>query len=323
VTYFQKKQQVSKYLDPAVVSKLRNMELKARLIVEGYIAGLHRSPYHGFSVEFAEYRQYMQGDNIKTIDWKVYAKTDRTFVKVFEEETNLIATILIDKSGSMGFPSAEDLRERAKGDNGREGPTGDAVVDKLTYAGLLAASLSHMMIRQQDAVGLCLFDDRIRTLIPHRSVRKQLFHILSKLESIEAGEKTSISPALHEIAERMKRRGLLVLISDLMDDPERLLSGLKHFRHRRHEVIVFHVLDPREMDLDYRDEVEFEDLESGRRIRMEPTFMREQYSRDVRAWIDRLERGCRNHQIDYNLVTTDTPFDQALTAYLGKRQRLG
>jgi uncharacterized protein (DUF58 family) len=323
VAYFQKKQQVSKYLDPAVVSKLRNMELKARLIVEGYIAGLHRSPYHGFSVEFAEYRQYMQGDNIKTIDWKVYAKTDRTYVKVFEEETNLIGTILLDKSASMGFPSADDLRDRARGDNGREGPTGHANVDKLTYAGLLAASLSHMMIRQQDAVGLCLFDDKIRTLIPHRSVRKQLFHILNRLESVEPGEKTNISPALHEIAERMKRRGLLVLISDLMDDPDRLLAGLKHFRHRRHEVIVFHVLDPREVDLDYRDEVEFEDLESGKRIRMEPAFMRGQYARDVRSWIDRLERGCRNHQIDYNLVTTDTPFDQALTAYLGKRQRLG
>lgn len=322
MAYLRKKQQVSRYLDPAVVSKLRNMELKARLIVEGYIAGLHRSPYHGFSVEFAEYRQYMQGDNVKTIDWKVYAKTDRTYVKVFEEETNLIGTILLDKSGSMGFPSADDLRERAGGGR-REGPVGEATVDKLTYGSMLAASLSHMMIRQQDAVGLCLFDDRIRTLIPHRSVRKQLFHILNNLEAVEAGARTSITPALHEIAERMKRRGLLIVISDLMDDPDDLLMGLKHFRHRRHEVIVFHVLDPREIDLDYKDEVEFEDLESGRKLRMEPAFMREQYSSDVRRWIEKLERGCRNHHIDYNLLRTDTPFDQALTAYLGKRQRLG
>jgi uncharacterized protein (DUF58 family) len=323
LAYLRKKQQVSRYLDPAVVSKLRNMELKARLIVEGYIAGLHRSPYHGFSVEFAEYRQYMQGDNIKTIDWKVYAKTDRTYVKVFEEETNLIGTILLDKSGSMGFPSAEDLRARARDGGRREGPVGEATVDKLTYGSMLAASLAHMMIRQQDAVGLCLFDDRIRTMIPHRSVRKQLFHILNNLESVEAGAKTSISPALHEIAERMKRRGLLIVISDLMDDPEELLMGLKHFRHRRHEVIVFHILDPREIDLDYKDEVEFEDLESGRKLRMEPAFMREHYSSDVQRWIQKLERGCRNHHIDYNLLRTDTPFDQALTAYLGKRQRLG
>ncbi|MDH3197571.1 MAG: DUF58 domain-containing protein [Candidatus Krumholzibacteria bacterium] len=317
----QKKQQVSKYLDPAVVSKLHNMELKARLIVEGYIAGLHRSPYHGFSVEFAEYRQYMQGDNTKTVDWKIFGKTDRLYVKVFEEETNVIANILLDKSGSMGFPAAGDLADLQHSRRGRD--AGGAVVDKLTYAGLLAASLALLMIRQQDAVGLCMFDDEIRTLIPHRSVRKQLFHILNNLEGVAPGARTSISPALHEMAERMKRRGLMILISDLMDDPEKVLMGLKHFRHRQHEVIVFHILDPREMDLNMREEVEFEDMETGRRLRLEPAFLREQYNRDVAAWIDKLERGCRQHHIDYNLLRTDTPFDQALTAYLGKRHRLG
>jgi len=321
LAYLQKKQQVSKYLDPAVVSKLHNMELKARLIVEGYIAGLHRSPYHGFSVEFAEYRQYMQGDNTKTVDWKIFGKTDRLYVKVFEEETNVIANILLDKSGSMGFPAAGDLADLQHSRRGRD--AGGAVVDKLTYAGLLAASLALLMIRQQDAVGLCMFDDEIRTLIPHRSVRKQLFHILNNLEGVAPGARTSISPALHEMAERMKRRGLMILISDLMDDPEKVLMGLKHFRHRQHEVIVFHILDPREMDLNMREEVEFEDMETGRRLRLEPAFLREQYNRDVAAWIDKLERGCRQHHIDYNLLRTDTPFDQALTAYLGKRHRLG
>jgi uncharacterized protein (DUF58 family) len=328
MAYLQKKTQVSRFLDPAVVSRLGNMDLKARLIVEGYIAGLHRSPYHGFSVEFAEYRQYMQGDNIKTIDWKVFGKTDRTYVKVFEEETNLIATILLDKSGSMGFPTPEEARERwersrrrRRADRARE--EAGAPPNKLTYASLLAASLAYMMIRQQDAVGLCLFDDKIRTMIPHRSVRKQLFHILQNLDAVTPGQKTSVSPALHEIAERMKRRGLIILISDMMDDPNSIINGLKHFRHRQHEVIVFHVLDPREVDLDYRDEVEFEDLESGRRLRLEPAFLREQYTREVAGWIDRLNRGCRNHQIDYNLLRTDTPYDQALTAFLGKRQRMG
>jgi uncharacterized protein (DUF58 family) len=321
LAYLKQQQIVSKYLDPAVVSKLRNMELKARLIVEGYIAGLHRSPYHGFSVEFAEYRQYMQGDSIKTIDWKVYGKTDRSYVKVFEEETNLIGNILLDKSGSMGFPTEEDIRQRRRVDGKRDDEA--AHVDKLTYGSLLAASLAYLMIKQQDAVGLSLFDEKIRTQIPHRSVRKQLFHILQNLDDVEPGARTSISPALHELAERMKRRGLVVLISDLMDDPEKILMGLKHFRHRQHEVIVFHVLDPYELDLDYRDEVEFEDLESGRRIRVEPAFLREQYNRDVAAWVDRLERGCKNNQIDYNLLRTDTPFDQALTAFLGKRLRLG
>lgn len=303
MAHLRTRKQVSRFLDPATVGKLQNLELKARLIVEGYIAGLHRSPYHGFSVEFAEYRPYMPGDGIKTIDWKVYAKTDRTYVKVFEEETNLIANLLLDKSGSMGFPVG--------------GTT------KLEYGGMLAASLTYLMVRQQDAVGLCVFDDTVRRLIPHRSVRKQLFQILQTLESVEPGAKTSISPALHEMAERMNRRGLVVLISDLMDDPEKVLMGLKHFRHRQHEVIVFHVLDPREMDVDYKEAVEFEDMETGQKLRVEPAFLRDQFKRDVRAWIDKLERGCRNHQIDYHLLSTETPFDVALTAFLGKRARMG
>jgi uncharacterized protein (DUF58 family) len=288
------------------------MELKARLVVEGYIAGMHRSPYHGFSVEFAEYRQYMQGDNTRQIDWKLYGKTDRFFMKVFEEETNLKATIILDKSGSMGFSS--------QGGRGRPG-TGDGV-DKLTYGGLLAASLSYLMIRQQDAVGLCLFDDAVRALTPHRSVRKHLFYLLSTLEHIEPGEKTQISSTLHTVAERVKRRGLVVLISDLMDRPEDVLMGLKHFRHRGHEVIVFHVLDPRELDLEYRDEIEFQDMETAKKLRVEPAFIKEQYSEDIQAWIRTLDRGCKTHQIDYNLLSTETSFDHALTAYLNKRVRM-
>ena len=303
MTYLRDKRQVSRYLDPATVGKLQNMELKARLIVEGYIAGLHRSPYHGFSVEFAEYRPYMQGDSIKSIDWKVFAKTDRTYVKVFEEETNLIANVLLDKSGSMGFP--------------------EGGVTKLDYGCMLAASLAYLMNRQQDAVGLCLFDDAVRELVPHRSVRKQMFQILSTLEGTSPGSKTSISPALHEMAERMSRRGLVILISDLMDNPDDVLLGLKHFRHRQHEVVVFHVLDPRETDIDYKEAVEFEDMETGEKLRVEPQFLREHFKKDVRAWIDTLERGCRNRAIDYHLLRTDTPFDVALTAYLRKRARIG
>lgn len=306
------RQALTRFLDPAVVSRLANMELKARLVVEGYIAGMHRSPYHGFSVEFAEYRQYMQGDNTRQIDWKLYGKTDRLFMKVFEEETNLKATIILDKSGSMGFSSQSG--------RGRPG-TADGV-DKLTYGGLLAASLSYLMIRQQDAVGLCLFDDAVRTLTPHRSVRKHLFYLLSTLEHIEPGEKTQISSTLHTVAERVKRRGLVVLISDLMDRPEDVLMGLKHFRHRGHEVIVFHVLDPRELDLEYRDEIEFQDMETAKKLRVEPAFIKEQYSKDIQAWIRTLDRGCKTHQIDYNLLSTETSFDQALTAYLNKRVRM-
>jgi uncharacterized protein (DUF58 family) len=178
------------------------------------------------------------------------------------------------------------------------------------------------MIRQQDAVGLCVFDEAVRELTPHRSVRKHLFYILNALERLVPGEKTRISPTLHTIAERVKRRGLIVLISDMLDRPDDVLMGLKHFRHRGHEVIVFHVLDPRELDLDYRDEVEFQDMETDRKLRVEPAFLKEDYSRDVRKWINDLDRGCKSHQIDYNLLSTATPFDQALTAYLNKRVRL-
>jgi uncharacterized protein (DUF58 family) len=178
------------------------------------------------------------------------------------------------------------------------------------------------MIRQQDAVGLCLFDDKMRTLIPHRSVRKHLFYLLSNLDRVTPGQRTRISPVLHDIAERVKRRGLVILISDLMDDPDDVLMGLKHFRHRNHEVIVFHVLDRREVDLAYRDEVEFRDLETDKKLRVEPAFIKEHYSQQVSEWVDKMNRGCRAHQIDYNLLMTDTPFDQALTAYLGKRQRM-
>jgi uncharacterized protein (DUF58 family) len=229
---------------------------------------------------------------------------------VYEEETNLKSTILLDKSASMGF----------LGDGGR-GRAG--LVDKLTYGALLAASLSYMMIRQQDAVSLCSFDEEIRALFPHRSVRRHLWLLLAELERTTPGAQTRISPTLHYIAERINRRGLIILISDLMDDPDKILMGLKHFRHRKHEVIVFHVLDPRELDLDYRDEVEFRDLETDRRVRAEPAFLREQYSKRVREWIERLDYGCKGHQIDYNLLTTETSFDQALTAYLNKRIRMG
>ena len=306
-----KKKAISRFLDPSTVSRLGTLELKARLIVEGFIAGMHRSPYHGFSVEFAEYRQYMQGDDIRHIDWKAHGKTDRFYMKVFEEETNLISTILLDKSGSMGFGSTKE-----KAADGRP-------LDKLTYGSLLAASISYLLIRQQDAVGMCLFDDKVRALIPHRSVRKHLWFLLNNLEQLKPGSETEISLALHSIAERVKRRGLIVLISDLMDDPDKVLMGLKHFRHRQHEVIVFHILDPREMDLEYRDEVEFRDLETDRKLRVEPQFIKEQYVERVNEWTDKLNRGCRNHQIDYNLLTTETPFDQALTAFVAKRARLG
>jgi uncharacterized protein (DUF58 family) len=292
---------LSEFLRPEVVSRLANMDLRARLIVEGFIAGLHRSPYHGFSVEFAEYRQYNAGESTRNVDWKIYAKTDRYYVKVFEDETNLKATLLLDRSASMDFGSE---------------------VTKLRYGTLLCAALSYLMIKQRDAVGLVIFDDRINEFIPHRSVRQHLLYLLKTLEGIRPGAKTLISETLHQMAERVKRRGLVILFSDLLDDPDAVLGGLKHFRHRGHEIVLFHILDPVELTLDYGGEVKFVDKETGEKLRAQPWFLKKEYIRDVRDWISWLEKGCKENAIDYNLVTTKTPFDQALVSYLNKRRRL-
>jgi uncharacterized protein (DUF58 family) len=293
---------LTEFLRPDVVSRLANMELRARLIVEGFIAGLHRSPYHGFSVEFAEYRQYNAGESTRNVDWKIYGKTDRYYVKVFEDETNLRATLLVDRSASMDYGSGE--------------------VSKLRYATLLGAALGYLMITQRDAVGLVVFDEKIRAVLPHRSIRKHLLLLLAELDGIEPGEKTSISNALHEMAERVRRRGLIILFSDLLDDPRDVMEGLKHFRHRGHEVVIFHILDPTELTLDFPGEMQFVDKETGERLRTRPWFLGSEYRKSVKDWISGLERECKENAIDYNPVTTETPFDQALVSYLNKRRRL-
>jgi uncharacterized protein (DUF58 family) len=297
------KHNAGEFLRPGTVSRLDNMELRARLIVEGFIAGLHRSPYHGFSVEFAEYRQYNAGESARNIDWKIYAKTDRYYLKVFEDETNLRGTLLLDRSASMDFSGGG--------------------ITKLRYGALLCAALAYLMIKQRDAAGLALFDDRLGEIIPHRSARGHLFRLLSELENAEPGGRTGISRSLHDMAERIHRRGLVVLVSDLIDEPDDVINGLKHFRHRGHELIVFHVLDPLELTLDYGGEVTFVDRETGERLRSQPWFVREEYRKSVAEWTSGLERRCVENAIDYNLVTTDTPFDQALVTYLGKRGRMG
>jgi uncharacterized protein (DUF58 family) len=297
-----RKTKPSEFLRPEVVSRLKNMELIARSIVEGFIAGLHRSPYHGFSVEFAEYRQYNAGESTRNVDWKIYAKTDRHYVKVFEDETNLRATLLLDRSASMDYES--------------HGLT------KLRYGSLLAAALSYLMIKQRDAVGLVVFDDEIKEALPHRSVRRHLLQLLGSLERVEAGSRTAISIALHEMAERIRRRGLMILLSDLLDEPSDVIDGLKHFRHRGHEVVVFHILDPSELELGFSGEVLFVDKETGEKLRTRPWFLGAEYRRDVKGWIEELERTCKQNAIDYNLMTTDTPFDHALVSYLNKRRTL-
>ena len=291
------------YLRPDVVARLSRLDLVARLVVEGFITGLHRSPYHGFSVEFSEYRQYMPGDPSRDIDWKVFGKTDRLYVKQYEEETNLKAYLLIDTSRSMSYGSGE--------------------IDKFRYAACLSASLAHLMLRQRDAVGLVTFDSGVQSTVPPRSVGGHLHTLLKALEAAgPSGDDTDLASTFHELAERIVRRGLVIVFSDLLDDPERLLAGLKHFRHRKHEIIVFHILDPRERDLAFDREARFVDLESGAQIATEPWHIAPEYRAHMDALTDRFRRECRDSLIDYVLLDTTEPFDKALVNYLAKRKRL-
>lgn len=293
-----------RYLDPAVVARLAHLDVRARLVVEGFIAGMHRSPFHGFSVEFAEHRPYMPGDPLKNLDWKVLAKSDRYLVKQYTEETNLRCHLLIDLSGSMAFQSPR------------------ASLSKLEYARSLAAALAYLMLGQQDAVGALMFADQPLSFIPARSVRSHLDVLLKALGAGTPQGRTKLGPSLHELAERIKRRGLVVLLSDLMDKPEDVLSGLQHFRHRNHEVIVFHVLDPDEIEFPYSDTATFVDLESGERLTTEPWEIATRYRERLEAWRDRYRRACREQLVDYVPLDTRTPFDRALMAYLEKRAKL-
>jgi len=279
------------------------MEMRARMVVEGFIAGLHKSPYHGFSVEFAEHRQYMPGDNIRDIDWKVYAKSDRFYIKQYEEETNLKGYLLLDCSASMAYRSGERI-------------------SKLDYAGMLSGALSFMMLRQRDAVGLVTFDQKIRRYIPPRSRTGHLHVLLNEIAAQEPSQTTDVSSTLHEMAERIKRRGLVIIMSDLLDETERIISGLKHFRYNKHEVIVFHILDPRERDFAFPREAVFKDMETGEELTTLPYQIKKDYARQVKAFSDEIAAACRQSNIDYYPIDTAMPFDKALYAFLSMRERL-
>lgn len=291
------------YLDPRVVTRLANMELRARLVVEGFITGLHRSPYHGFSVEFAEHRQYMPGDAIRFVDWKIYGRTDRYYIKQYEEETNLRSTILLDTSMSMGYRS---------GDN----------VSKLEYGASLAAALSYLMIRQQDAVGLACFDEGLRNYLPPHATRGYLRQLLVMLQKVRPSGKTGAAKALHQAADRMKRRGLVIIISDLLDDPPGVIGALKHFRHKKNEVIVMQVLDPIERTFAFGSDAVFKDVETSEQITTLPWQIQSSYRDAMARFLDTYKRECREHAIDYVMMDTATPFDTALTGYLARRERL-
>ncbi|MBT3217378.1 MAG: DUF58 domain-containing protein [Candidatus Marinimicrobia bacterium] len=286
-----------------MVARLNSMGLRARLVVEGYLIGQHKSPFHGFSVEFADHMAYNPGDNIRHVDWKLYGKTDRYYIKRFEEETNLRSFILMDTSKSMAFSSG--------------------TVSKLDYSGYLAAALSYLMVRQRDGVGLVLFDEEIQSLISPKSTQSQLNAILGKLEHAKPGKQTQLGNVLHEMADRISKRGLVIVISDLFDNFDSVISGLKHFRHNNQEVIVFHILDRQEEQFQFNTRSKFLDLETGETITTEPWQIRTAYKELIKDVQNKYRKECQNRKIDYVPLFTDQSLDLALNEYLRKRQRVG
>ena len=291
------------FLDPSFISKLNSLELKARLVVEGFMVGLHKSPYHGFSVEFSEHRAYMQGDNLKDVDWKVFGKTEKYFIKQYEEETNHRSYIFLDTSNSMAYSSGENI-------------------SKLDYSLTLAASLSYLMIHQQDAVGLTLYSEKINKFLPPKSSRAYLQEILKNLANVQASEKTNTAESLSEAAEKIKRKGLVIIISDFFDDINSVLKALKHFSYKKNEVIVFQVLDPIEKTFSFGKDAIFKDLETGDEITTQPYQIQKAYREAMSEFTNRIKTECLNSNIDYNLIDTSDPYDKALFRYLQKRSKL-
>ena len=288
-----------RYLDPLVLAKVRSLELKARLIVEGYLSGMHKSPYHGFSVEFAQHREYVPGDDIKHIDWKVYGRTGRFYLKQYEEETNLVLWILLDTSESMRYGS---------------GP-----VTKHDYACMTAAALAYLTIHQTDSVGLVTFDSQVRSFLKPSSQPSHLKEIVHAMNKGCGDQKTSLVPLFHDLAERITRRSIILLISDLFDEPATILAGLKHLRYKRHEVAVMNVLDAAEMDFPFQEATLFRGLEQYPELLTDPRSLRDGYLAEVNAFLTEMQHGCRNQNVDFVQLRTDHNLGVAISSYLASR----
>jgi len=291
------------YLDPETLMRMGRLNFVARTVVEGFISGLHRSPHHGFSVEFSEHRPYAPGDELRHVDWVAFAKTDRYYVKQYEQETNLRCTIVLDCSGSMKYSSGRGLT-------------------KLEYGSFLAATLAYLMTRQQDVVGLAAFDSRIRLHIPPGGSPAHVNEMCRRLEHLGGGEATRCAGPLHDLAERIKRRGLIILISDLYDDEDEVIRALRHFRHKKHGLILFHVLDAAELEFPFTKLTEFEDLETHETYQVDPKAVREAYLGEMRAFIDRYKKACSDSDIEYVLADTSVPYGFLLQSYLARRERM-
>ena len=298
------KTELQKYLDPKVVSKIRRLDLQARLVVEGFISGMHRSPFHGFSVEFAQHREYSPGDDIKHLDWKVLARTDKAYIKQYEVETNLRATLLVDISESM----------RYQGNGGRgEGMT------KYHYAACVAAALAQLLLGQQDAVALATFDDELRSFLSHSTNPNHIRSFVHALDTVSLKEKTSLEHICHNLAEKIPRRGMVCVVSDLFVDVDGLIRGLRHFRHRRHEVMVLHVMDSDELTFPFQGNTMFRGLEDTGRLTIEPRALRQGYLDAVGEFCADVKRRCIANQVGYKLISTADHLDAALLSFLAAR----
>ena len=290
-----------KYFDPQTLAKLQSLKLRAQHVVEGYVTGSHRSPSHGFSIEFAEHREYSPGDDLRYVDWKVFGRTDKFYLKQFEDETNLICHLVLDVSESMQY----------------QGP--DSPWSKLDHAATAAASLAWLTLQQQDAVGLATFDEEVRQFIRPSSNPTHMQQLLHTMEVAEPKQKTSTGRVLHELAERFGRRGIVILFSDLFDDLDQLVLGIKHLRHRRHDVIVVHTLDAAELDFPFRRPTLFQGLESLPELLTDPRSLRKSYLKHFHNFLHTVESRCRELRVDYIRVRSDMPLDVTLSTFLANR----
>jgi len=290
----------NRFIDPKVLMKIQNLELIARTVVEGFVNGLHKSPYLGFSVDFAEYRQYMPGDDIRRIDWNVFGRSDRLYLKLYEGETNTRVLILLDVSGSMNYGSGE--------------------VKKIDYARIIAACLSYFSYHQRDGVGLLTFDTDVRSHIPASRRSGQLFNILAEIDRIEPAKETAFKKPLRFLAEFLSRRGLIVVISDLYDEPENIMAGLKQLKAKGNDIMVLHIMDNFELTFPFMDAAQFEDMENKRKMHIIPEYLRTQYLAIINDHIARLRKEMSGSRIDYTLMDTTKPVDEALFSYLAARE---
>lgn len=291
-----------KFSDPEVLARIAGLSLRARRVVEGTISGLHKSPFHGFNVEFAEYREYSPGDDLRRLDWRVFGRTDRYYIKQFEEESNLRCTLVLDASASMKYASG--------------------AMSKFHYAATICASMATLLIGQQDPVGLALFDSQERKILPPAATQAQLARIIGELEEAQPDRETQLGPVLQTLADKVKKRGLLLIISDLLTDLPAVYDGLSRLQYRGHEIIIIHILDKDELELPFNEMIQFHDIEGTEELMAEPWNFRNAYKAAMQEFIDGVRGTCGARGLDYLLLRTDDDLGLALSHYLHARERL-